>query len=601
MKRYLRDLFLVCFFVTGGCSPAAAVLGYNVPKAIVLYDGSKSMYPGYSVEHPTRKTDRPANFHQQPRFVRWLLGFMALAGERFGCETMSLDAFYSEGQSATPHVELLKTFSSTDAIQQLAQSDAATAVFNPLIHVLENDSIGLKTYLKQTLDQVSQGFEGLIFLVTDNIADTHGDKPSEQDLNELFYSIRDEARYRSVHVYSYPFTIDGKQGVLAVYAILVSPTKPDENVLANHDQIFLELANAFEGKRHLKLKDLSIRPLAGDVSYSANILGELSYFSKTDQSLQVNYVATITNLLTQHSVVSGTCEVEAGAFEPADTAAQAYGATALPEGWLPSLSMGLPVIAPGSTQSLKGSLTGGEDLTPPGMDPAAMRAWAASGEPITYKGAFRIHFTDIKIRFEPQRLEEVYGMSRALAIFNINAETETMPDQVCSSEKSITLYPPPPPGGAYLPWLLGLLGLLVAGGGAFLLSRFMRPSTYRVSVDGMVTMVELRAYGRHPVRQGASTLGVIHRGAGRDFRFEPVCGQPGLRIENTQTPGTWRVVMGGASDADKIVLVAIENLQGGKPETGGDGSGRSGAETVQARRPVRAPTAPSRRGPASRR
>jgi hypothetical protein len=532
---------------------------------LVLYDGSRSMYPGYKVGQ--HASPRPAYFHERMEFVHWLLDFLAKQGDRFGATDLQLSAFTNEGSGL--HVKLLplRHFQSTGFVADAAQASDATTVFQPLKDSFANDGTGMKTYLLQALDKATANFEGIVWMVTDNIAEGLSG-PDIRDCNALFAHLRDTQRYRAVHVFAYPYDIDGKKGALAVYGFLVSPQPPDQQILEYHDKIFFELKQYFPRQEHLKLKDLHTQPLDTELDCSGNVVGDLHYLHQSGQALHVSYTAGVSSLLTQHTVMSGNCSVAVGEFYPSQEAAAAYGLTQMPAGWLPTQQLALQQIEPGGSVTLTGKLVSNGEIPLPGMDAAAARAWAASGKPITYTGKFRITFSNLVIHFEPQRLEEIYGMSRALNIFDINSQEASLPDQTVTIEKTIQIAPPPPPHDG---WVMPSLLLLLAAVLLAILFLLLRPATYQVTVGGVASLFRLRPFGSYRVRQSDLSLGVVRRNLGKDFSFTPGRGHPLVQVDMGDTPATWRAVIANPPEENKIVPIVLEGLTGGKAKAGGRG------------------------------
>ena len=571
-RPLLQAVLAVTILLTTG-APALARLDYNVPRAVVLYDGSRSMYPGYR-PRAQATAPRPACFHERNEFVVWLLEFLARQGERFGNRQIDLDAFYCLGRGPQVRIETLGTFRDTATIEALAASGNAVSIFQPLVAIHRNTDAGMQTYLREALAQVVAGFEGVVWLVTDNIVES-GDDPDELDLNAFFGQIKEDPRYRAAHVFAFPYAMDGRQGALAVYGFLVSPEPPDKAVHDYLDRIFFELRQYIPRHRHLKLKDLGNQPLDPELECSARVTGDLNHFSQRGQALRVDYSAAVASLLTQHTVVAGTCVVSAGTFVPAGEDAAAYGVAPLPAGWLQGSEQLLPAIEPGAAVTLPGTLASQGDIALPGMDAASRRAWAASGKPLAYTGKFQIAFTNLGIRFEPERLEEIYGMPSALSVFGINAAADSLPDQSISLEKTLLVFPPPPAGG-WIPLVLLLLLLLAAL--AAVLAVLARASAYRVVVAGEAAVVRLRPCGRFGVRHGDVRLGVLRRGLGRDFDFAPGPDRADWRVERLTTAGlaTWRAVPTASQGKDEAVLVTIESLAGGRARNGGASPGGAG-------------------------
>jgi len=574
MKRRFLHVALTAMCLLVIQDTAQARLDYNVPASVLLYDGSKSMYPGYKA-NGERQHERLAFFHKRPDFASWLLKFLATQSDRFGSDKITLSAFYNVGSKPDVRNVPMRTFKDSGEINRLSDAVDSPSVFAPLVKAQEREDVGMFTYLKESLEQAANGFEGVIWLVTDNVVEGLS-KPDEADLDDLFKMIMGDKRYRAAHVYSFPYEYEGKKGVLAFYGFLVSGEEADKAILEHLDRIFNDLTQGFPKQRHLKLKDLSTRAMASELEYSARIADAATATAQNGQGLHISYRATVRSLLTQHSVESGSCTVVSEKFQPSEDAVAAYGVEPLPDEWLPTDMQALPgIIEPGGTQVVEGKLDKKGEIRLPGMDASAMRRWVETGKPIIYKGTFRVTFSDLAIRFEPQQLEEVYGMSRALAVFGINAQLRTLTPQVVVEEKTIAISPPPAPG---VNWVLPLVLLLILAALAVALLLLARPSRYRVSVSGTSNLVSLRPLCVFRVRHGETALGSLRRLMNKDFQFMPTQGVFGFTIERQLNPGAWRAVVNRPNENPLEIPILIESLDGGKDKSG---SGQTPAKGSQ--------------------
>jgi hypothetical protein len=558
------------------CSKASAGLDYNVSRTVVLYDASRSMYPGYNPgEHPN---PRPPYFHERTEFVQWLFGFMASQAEKFGARRIELDAFYNVGQQPNIRIDSLLQTESLEELHALAGpaggSQRGRAIFESIGRAHADQAVGQRTYLLEALKQVQGNWDGIIWLITDNVVEEAGrDSPEAADVDGFFYHLRDEPRYCSVHVFSYPYNMDGRAGTLAVYGIIVSSERPEQSVHESLDSRFFDMVNAFPRGKHLKLRDLNVSPLEFSPVCTVRLFTDESFFSNEGHRLDIDHTAAITSNLTQHSLVSGAYSVFTGEFQPVGNQAAAYGVQPLPAEVLGESRGDLPVLPPEGSVSINGTLEGRQKLHLRGMGFLSKLKWALSGEPIRYEGDIHIQLTNLKLNFEPQRLDEIYGMSRAPAIFGINSGIAGLSDQQVARHITISVTPPYIMGWLILMVLLFLLALV---GSAIWF--FFRSSNYRISKAGDSTVVSLRPLGNYSVRHEGLLLGILRRRMSKDFIFVPNNG-PGLQVEAQNDPGSWRAVLSASGEDKKVLLLKIEGLNGGKPckFTGGGVSSGSGA------------------------
>ncbi len=584
------------------CSTSNARLDYNVSRAVVLYDASRSMYPGYTLGAPANP--RPPYFHEHAEFVEWLLRLLASQGERFGARTVELDAFYNVGRHPNVRIDTLYRSDSPGELGKLATTrsgiEKGLEFFRPIANVHQNPEAGQHTYLLEAVKEILSGWDGIIWLITDNIVEEapngYGhDSPDVNDLNGFFFHLRDDPRYRSVHVYSYPYEMDGRKGALAVYGLLVSPDKPESAVLESLDSRFFDMTDVFPGGKHLKLRDLNVSPLEFSPVFTVRLMNQNDYFSSEGHRLEIDHSATVASNLTQHTVVSGAYEVFADELRPTEEAVSAYGVAPLPSDLLTESKGNLPVLVPEGSVTITGSLSGREAIRLKGMGLLSKIRWALAGDPIKYESDIHILFSNLKLNFEPQRLDEVYGMSRALAVFGINSGITTLDDQKVTRHISLSVSPP-----AAIGWLLLALLLVALGVIGLVLWLLLRKSNYRVTKAGEATVVPLRPLGNHDVRHEGLLLGHLRRRLSRDFVFLPHRAA-GLQVEEQGDPASWRATLQSSGEDRRVLTLKFEGLQGGKarratsisgPKTGSGPGPVSGG-----RRPGSPP--PPKQGPPS--
>jgi hypothetical protein len=514
----------------------------NRPLAVrILYDRSGSMYPGYTppgTEGRRTKAELGVGyFHESPRFRDWLQGFLG-AQTLLGAGSVGMWAFTSDGAFTPGDIHEVHPAVPVGRFDV----DAALRNFPP--------RAGQTTYLTETIDAFTRGFSGVVWLITDNIVETSAGRP-DAEVERFFRMLNDEPRFRSVHLFKYPFRDErsGSESALAVYGIVVSAPELPASTLSHFDRIFsagLRDANGrggplFPGREHLKLKNLRIDPLELRAAPTLTLLlddAERGIF-KEGQRVQLGLTGDIKSNLTQHSVTAGRYDLSiASPFVAEEWARRDLGVQPLPADAFEASGGDIDQpIPPNGTRQVRTVLHSSQPVS---FTPRSAMAWlrlALNGAVVKYTGTVRMSFTDVNVRLERARMAGIFGIDRASGIFDfqdVRRLDEINPSQ---AEVSFALRT----GGSRTALFLALLLLLAAIGGAiaFFLSR---RQWYRVTISGTPErLVPLRRLGSYSIVHESYTLGRLTRGLGGDFDFAPVTTVAAFRITPSEQPDTWDV------------------------------------------------------------
>jgi hypothetical protein len=539
--RLLRLLFLG--FLAAAPANAALSPGSAIPVRI-LYDNSGSMYPGY---RPPGSPDRRSHhqlgthfYHQSPAFAEWLDDFVQRQ-PLVDAGTVGMWTFTSNDRFAASDIQEVQPavpVHDFHARQALANFPA---------------NAGNSTYLTEALGAFSEDFTGLVWLITDNIVET---KAGEADagVQQFFATVARERKFRSVHLFKYPFQENGQSGALAVYGILVSTSELQPSTLAYYDAKFRALreakrregsppADLFPGREYLKLKDLRIEPLRPDLRL---VLGDGdSGTFREGRSIQLQVDGVIRSYLTQHSVTGGKYEIRINtAFQPDAWAARNLGAQPLaPEVFDSSGGDISEPIPPGGARPVRASL---RSTQPVSFSPRGVSEWlrlAWNGASVPYTGTIRLALTDVRIRLEPQRMSGIFGIDHASTIFdfqNVTALPRVAPSVVTVSFALKT-------GSRRTAILLVVVIALIA---ALSLAGLLlaRTRTFRISLSNAPdTVAALRPLRSHPIAVDGLLLGRLSRGLTNRHLFWPVTAAKQFTIVPAGEPDTWEVRFAGGS------------------------------------------------------
>lgn len=525
--------------------PADGALSAGSPVRVrILWDNSGSMYPGYA---PPGRPGTPKSvsgaryFHEYPEIREWLADFVArqtiLDGARVSMSTFTSQGEFSPGDIREVHPEV-----------PVEQFDIARAVAR------FPGEVGANTYLTEVLDRSSRGFEGLLWLITDNIVETRAGDPSA-DVRRFFQTLKDEPRYRSVHLFKYPFRDDRtrQSATLAVYGIVVSEADVAAPVLAYYDRKFrssFRFANRrqgdpplqlFPGREHLKLKDLNVEALELQAAPNLQVIlddPEKGLF-KEGQKVQLELAGKIQSYLTQHSVTGGRYRLElAGPFEAESWARRDLGAQPLaPTIFQPVQAEIREAIPPNQSSDVTALLRSSQPVS--FASRGGLGAWlrlAMNGAVIQYAGRVRMSFDDVQVRLERDQMAGIFGIEEASSIFDFQ---DVRSLAVAPSEATVSFALKT--GSSRTAILLLLLTLLAAvlGIPAALLSR---KRWYRIRITGTPErLVALRRLGSHAIVHEGQQLGRLSRGLAGDHELTPNAGSAAFTITPSRQPDVFDV------------------------------------------------------------
>ena len=522
--------------------PALATLAAGSPLRVrILYDNSGSMYPGYAPpgRPGTPKSSSGARyFHEYPEIREWLADFVArqtiLDGATVSMSTFTSQGDFSPGDVREVHPEV-----------PVEQFDIARAVSR------FPGQVGRNTYLAEVLDRSTRGFEGFVWLITDNIVETRAGDPSA-DVRRFFQILKDEPRYRSVHLFKYPFRDERarQSATLAVYGILVSEPEVPDAVLAYYDRKLrssFRFANRrqgdpppqlFPGREHLKLKDLKVEPMGLlQVVLDDSDKGQ---FKEGGPRVQLNLTGRIQSYLTQHSVTGGRYHLEfAGPLEPEAWARRDLGAQPL----APALFQPVQVeireeIPPNQSRDVTALLSSSQPVS--FASRGGLGAWlrlAMNGAVVKYTGRVRMSFDGVQVQLERDQMAGIFGIDEASSIFDFQ-DVSSLPS-VAPSEATVSFALKT--GSSRTAILLLLLAVLAAlvGIPAAMLSR---KRWYRIRITGTPErLVALRRLGSHEIVHEEQMLGRLSRGFAGDHELTPNAGSAAFTITPARQPDTFDV------------------------------------------------------------
>jgi hypothetical protein len=538
----MRRRLAIALLLLGAAVDATAALtpGTSVPVRI-LYDNSGSMYAGYQPPGANGRQTRAALgarfLHQSPAFASWLGDFVKrqtiVDGGTAGMWTLTSFDRFTPGDIREVHPAV-----------PLDAFDAGAAIRNfPA-------KTGASTYLTEAIQHFTRDFTGLVWLVTDNIVETNGGAPDE-GVRRFFETLRSQPEIRSVHLFKYPINEGEQAGVLAVYALLVSPTDVPVPTLADYDGKFRTLGDAkrpggadlFPGRGHLKLKDLSVEPLIPDLRLVPEF-GEDGVF-KEGNTVRLSVQGEIKSFLTQHSVTGGRYDLSiATPFVAEEQAQRDFGAQPLlPQVFNTASGEIRKEIPPGGTQDVKVDLQSTQPFT---FTPRGLGAWlrlAWNGATVRYTANARMAFADVKVRLERERMAGIFGIDQASGVFAFQDVTTLPHIKPTDVPVSFTLRTGSSRTAIFLIALAILLALIAAA--AFLLSR---TQIFRIAISGTPERITaLRRLGRHDVTLEGKLLGRLWRGPVNGYSFDPIRGDAALTVVPASDPDTWEIRFTGTS------------------------------------------------------
>jgi len=536
-RRLAAGLVGALGLLVGATAAAAAITPGGPVRVRILYDNSGSMYPGYGpLGSGTPKSVSGAKyFHQYEDFQHWLGDFVARQSILDG-STVSMSTFTSQGVFTAADIRLVHPE------VPLAEFDVARALASFPAEV------GRTTYLLESLDQFSQGFEGLVWLITDNIVETRAGQP-DAGVRRFFETLLSDGKYRSVHLFKLPFRDEraGQESGLAVYGILVAPEDPSPSTLAYYDRklrsTFLAANRSqgdpppalFPGREHLKLKDISIDALELEDPKLEVILDDGQI--REGERLGLQLKGKIRSHLTQHSVTAGHYRVDlVSPFAPEPWASHDLGFQAFE-----------PALFEGSHGEIERPIPPQDMLDIGGVlrsvRPLSFRSsglnWlrlAFSGANVKYTGTVRMSFDAVEVRQEREHLAGIFGIDQASSLLNFQ-DVNVIAVKPSEAQVSFALAS----GNRRTAVLLVLLAVLLSAL-AVLLVWLTRKRWYYVRISGAPErLVALRRLGGHAVVHEGQPLGRLSRGIYGDYGFTPSPPSAAVNVAATADPDTYDV------------------------------------------------------------
>ena len=571
----------------------AAPIARAGPLAVrILFDNSGSMYPGYrppgTPDRQNREQLGVGLIHQSPVFAQWLDDFVQrqniVDAGTVGMWTFTSNEQFTQADIQQIHAPVpIRDFHAADALRRIPQQ------------------AGNNTYLTETLDAFRRGFTGLVWLITDNIVETNGGQP-DLDVQAFFRSLASQEAFRSVHLFKYTLEENGHTATLAVYGILVSEPPVPRETLAYYDERLRALAGAklrdgdtdlFAGREHLKLKDLSIEPMILKADLQLIVKDrEKGTFGEGD-TVQLGLDGEIQSKLTQHSVTGGRYALTIGsAFLPEEWAQRDFGARPLKADVFDSVSGSIDQpIPPNGTRRVEAVLHSQQPVafTPKGIAQWVRLAW--KGADVRYTGDVRMSFTDVGVRFEPQRMAGIFGIDHASSIFDFQ-NVATIPS-VQPSVAPVSFVLHAKTGRTAI--LLVILALIAIAAAllAFLLSR---QKMFRIAVSGTPeTVIALRRMGSHNVVYEGKLLGHLTRGLVDGHGFHPVNGSRDFSVVPASDGEGWDVKLGGGAMRRLSIKAGGANVVPRTSSLARPAPGRAGPPPPPSSKPPMPPGRPPRR------
>ncbi len=480
----------------------------------ILLDNSGSMYPGYSPESGLRKTSLGVKWaYEYSSFQSWLDDFVR-------AQTI-VQGGSGQGRVSLAVATSSRKFTDADIRQvhpRVELNDFHAARLEPAINQAGK---GTHTFLLSALEAISADFEGLVWLITDNIVEEPGGQPVE-GVRDFFAALRDRPRYRAVHLYKHSIvdSPNGQKLDLAVYGILVSSDEvksPDTFDFKFRDRILRHSRPGHEGRllfptqEYLKLKDLRIDPLS-PLQGALNVTLEKNAFSiRESRPITLNLDLELTSNLTQHAVSGGQFTLLfPDGLEPATLQELAF---APPR--IPSSVFGRPAasgtidrsIPPGAQRRVHVTVeTEPISLTPPLLKPWLRVAW--NGVKVDYVGLVEIRFGSLPVQLQMQRMQGIFGVDQASEIFDFQDVPSINPRPV-KRQIRITIE-----DSGRRRWILAMILLLIGAVSAPILWFLLRTLKYEVTVGGRSQVIDLRWRQKAPVADDDRQLAWLARTLG---------------------------------------------------------------------------------------
>ena len=574
-------LVVLASFFLGSPATAEITLGSDLEVRILL-DNSASMFPGYAPPGSggRSRAETGGKFYvEYSEMGDWLDDFVALQ-TILGGRSVSFLSLTSSGSFETSNV---RTLHQKSPLNQFRASKAQGSLPRQ----------GKHTYLTEGLRAATQGFEGVLWLITDNIVEDQRGVP-DQGVARFFRSVADGERYRSVHLYKLPFgdLVRGKPGNLAIYGILISQKEIQPNVLRYFDNKFrgdfLKAQRRSSGTplfaegAYWKLKDLRVGALDLEIrpTLDVEIVQRERRLFREHQEIRLRFRGSVLNRLTQHRLTGGRFEVRPrGTFEASKTDQGSFGIEPVPGSHFNSSKSLLPRIAPRDKAQIEGQLISNKPVS---LKPNGFWGWlrsASRGIKVTFRGQAEAHFTELVAEFDRRQMDGIFGADAAPEIFQIPARLEIRAE---ISEPEPISFDLTSGHWRQLLFVLLILFLLALAAGIYFL--FARTEKYRVNLDGDERIVALRRLGSRSIDHEGHTLGRLRRDIWGNADFLPNTHSVAVKVQPSGTAGgfdfTLRDKGSGQLELQKIgggpVPLANTTRTGGRPnKASGRTSGRN--------------------------
>jgi hypothetical protein len=546
LKTYAKISLTLLLFIIGASPSIFAKITMNSEVNVkILYDYSGSMYPGYPA-----KSHRPGvkYFHEYGRFRDWLTNFVTNQ-KRLNGTRISMSVFKS-----------ITTFTQKDIVE-----------VHPLVPI-DNFSVELAfkyirkrgkdyTYLADSLDHFTpSNFEGLVWLITDNIVETSQGGSTTKD---FFQSLRDKGKYRSVHIFGYPFRDPGtgQTSTLAVYGLLVSPYPIDNRTATWYDRKFIDFANVFPGNGHLKLKDLSVNVLEIIIKpIEIDIRSHKKIISDEGDYLKLPFEVSIKNNMSLHTITGGSLNIVLSKFfAPDPDNRNKYGLKNIStrtfktspiqiEGDIPpGRIQKVATFSIESTEKISVDISGFQDHISLALKPGH----------ITYNGyvtAYSHHQLPVVLKNEGiENIKGIYGSKDIELIFSPEKKIIGIPFK--STQFPVRFFIQTSSSRGYI--LLFLLIALLVGG--ILLARYLiKPATFIIAIAGNKMEVPLRRLiGRHDIKYENELLGHVKRGMGEYLIYYPKDRVARYSFKPSSEKGKFEITI----DERETIILFIEKLK----------------------------------------
>lgn len=524
----------------------------------ILYDFSGSMYPGYP--DTPRHESGVDFFHQYPGFRQWLTKLVE-AQERFNPEHVSISTFRSMNQFDENDIE---------QILEPVRLNEAVPRIEPLFSGLVRSPGVDYTHLRESLDYFTRGdFKGLVWIITDNRVEG---TEAGQTTRQFFKSLKEQDKYRSVHIYKYRFDDreKGQWAELAIYAVMVSPDEIGHEALSALDAKLNAMKEIFPGGHHLKLKDLRVDPVSLQLESSIGInTGKGAKTVKTEGELKrLPFGVTLKSKLTQHTITGGklTVQLEGDLIPKDKKLAEQYGIKNIPASMFEPAKLTLMQdIPPGTSKNLgrfylfaRGSFS----IPVTGL----MNKLKAGFKPfnVEFTGHGRLSSGQLNVELKSEGIESIRGIYSSGDIESIflpedrRTTIDTLPVRF---SVSFTLKTSASRG---LLLLFIFTALAVPLFILFLILR--RKGYYRIRIKDKESRIALRRMGKYDVTHKGNSLGVIKRGMSPLLTFEKNNHTKDLSIKPTGNQGEFLVHMPvDDKNEEERFFLFIESLRPHQP------------------------------------